>query len=49
MLIHTVHSSILAWRIPGQGSLAGYSSQGRQELGMTKVINTHPAHNQSAF
>ena len=26
------HSSILAWKIPGQGSLAGYSPWGRKEL-----------------
>ena len=49
MLIHTIHSSILAWRIPGQGSLAGYSSQGCKELGMTKVTNTHPTHSQKAL
>ena len=29
------HSSILAWRIHGQGSLAGYSPWGCKELGMT--------------
>ena len=26
------HSSILAWRIPGHGSLAGYSPWGHKEL-----------------
>ena len=29
------HSSILAWEIHGQRSLAGYSPWGRKELGMT--------------
>ena len=29
------HSSILAWRIPGQRSLAGYSPRGRRESDMT--------------
>ena len=29
------HSSILAWRIPGQRSLAGYSPEGRKEVSMT--------------
>ena len=39
MLIHTIHSSILAWRIPGQGSLAGYSSQGCKELYIKQITN----------
>ena len=30
------HSSILAWRTPCQGSLAGYSPWGRKESDMTK-------------
>ena len=30
------HSSILAWRIPWTGSLAGYSPQGCKELDITK-------------
>ena len=29
------HSSILAWKIPGQRSLADYSSWGRKELDTT--------------
>ena len=29
------HSSILAWRVPWTGSLAGYSAQGHKELGTT--------------
>ena len=29
------HSSILAWRIPGQRSLEGYSPWGRKESDMT--------------
>ena len=31
------HSSILAWRIPGQRSLVGYSPRGCKELDMTEV------------
>ena len=31
------HSSILAWRIHGQRSLAGYSPRGRRELDMTEA------------
>ena len=31
------HSSILAWRIPGTGSLVGYRLQGRTESDMTKA------------
>ena len=30
------HSSILAWRIHGQGSLAGYSPWGHKELDTTE-------------
>ena len=29
------HSSILAWKIPGQRNLEGYSLWGRKELDMT--------------
>ena len=36
------HSSILAWRIQGQRSLAGYSPQGCKESDMTKA--TEHAH-----
>ena len=32
------HSSILAWRIHGQGSLAGYSPWGHKELDMTEWL-----------
>ena len=32
------HSSILAWRIHGQGSLAGYSPWGRKESDMTEQL-----------
>ena len=32
------HSSILAWRIHGQRSLAGYSPWGRKELDMTEQL-----------
>ena len=27
----TIHSSILAWKVPGQRSLVGYSPQGHKE------------------
>ena len=33
------HSSILAWRIPRTGSLAGYSPWGRTELDTTERLN----------
>ena len=36
------HSSILAWRIHGQRSLAGYSSWGHKELDMTERIILSP-------
>ena len=32
------HSTILAWRIPGQRSLAGYRPWGHKESGMTKWL-----------
>ena len=35
------HSSILAWEIHGQRSLAGYSPWGRKELGVTEGQNMH--------
>ena len=31
------HCSILAWRFPWRGSLAGYSPWGRKESDMTEV------------
>ena len=34
------HSSILAWRIPGQRSLEGYSPWGPKESDMTEATNT---------
>ena len=34
------HSSILAWRIPGPRSLAGYSPWGHTELEMTYRLST---------
>ena len=34
----TTHSSILAWRIPGQRGLAGYSPWGRKELDTTERL-----------
>ena len=33
------HSSILAWRIPGQRSLAGYSPRGRKESDTTERLH----------
>ena len=36
------HSSILAWRIPRLGSLAGYSSSGRKESDTTERLGTLP-------
>ena len=35
------HSSNLAWRIPGQRRLVGYSPWGRKESDMTKQLSTH--------
>jgi len=39
----TTHSSILAWRIPGNGqrSLAGYSPWGHKELDITYQRNNN--------
>ena len=34
-------SGVLAWRILGQRSLAGYSPQGRRELDTTDLAHTH--------
>ena len=34
------HSSILAWKTPGQRSLVGYSPCGRRESAMTEVATT---------
>ena len=31
------HSSVLAWRIPGTGSLVGYRLRGRTELDTTEM------------
>ena len=33
------HSSILAWRIPGQRSLVGYSPWGRKESDTTEQLS----------
>ena len=35
------HSNILAWRIHGQKSLAGYSAKGHTESGTTGWLSTH--------
>ena len=34
-----IHSSILAWKIHGQGSLSGYNPWGCKELDRTPSIN----------
>ena len=39
------HSSILAWRTPGMGSLVGYSPWGHKESGTTKQLILTYAHN----
>ena len=36
------HSSILAWRIPGQRSLAGYSPRGHTESDTTEKLTFSP-------
>ena len=33
------HSSVLAWRTPGQRSLSGYNTQGHKELDMTEQLS----------
>ena len=35
------HSGILAWKIPWQRSLAGYSPKGHKELNTTERLSTH--------
>ena len=35
------HSSTLAWKIHGQGSLVGYSSWGCEESDMTERLHFH--------
>ena len=35
------HSSVLAWRIPGQRSLAGYSPRGHEESDTTERLSLH--------
>ena len=42
------HSSILAWRIHGQRSLAGYSSWGHKELDTTERLPFTPITGQEA-
>ena len=37
----TTHSNILAWRIHGHRSLAGYSPWGHKESDMTEVLSTY--------
>ena len=37
----TTHSSVLAWEIPWQRSLAGYSPWGHKELGTTEQLNNN--------
>ena len=40
------HSSVLAWRIPGMGSLVGCHLWGRTELDMTKAMQQQQQHSQ---
>ena len=35
------HSSILAWEIPGQRSLVGYSPRGSKESDTTELLHFH--------
>ena len=35
------HSSILAWKIPWTGSLAGYSPWGHKKSDLTERLNNH--------
>ena len=44
----TTHPSSLAWRIHGQGSLAGYCSWGCKESDMTEAIQHTRTHKQPA-
>ena len=37
------HSSILAWKSHGQGSLAGYSPRGHKEPEMNEQLSSHTA------
>ena len=38
------HSGILAWRVPEERSLAGYSPRGSYELDMTEQLNMRYTH-----
>ena len=37
----SAYSNILAWRIPGRRSMAGYSPQGHKELDMAEATGMH--------
>ena len=43
----TTHSSVLAWRIPGMGSLVGCRLWGRTELNTTEVTQQQQQHNKT--
>ena len=43
------HSSILAWKIHGQRSLAGYSPWGLKELDMTEQLSTQHRYDCNEF
>ena len=43
------HSSVLAWRIPDQGSLVGCRLWGRTESDMTEVTQQQQQQQQSAY
>ena len=38
------YSGILAWRVPEERSLAGYSPRSRYELDMTEQLNIRDTH-----
>ena len=38
------HSSILAWKIHGRGSLVGYNPGGHKELDTTEQLNKNTCH-----
>ena len=43
------HSGILAWKIPGQRSLVGYSPWRRKESDMTEQLSMHPQNAQAVL
>ena len=43
------YSGILAWRVPEERSLAGYSPRSRYELDMTEQLNIRDTHTHKCF